>query len=201
MEELTELTEGRQGPGGSDRAPSPAAELAELKGRLAGAAGPLGKSARYPTVYGSGGELSGPAADLLWGGRQPHPAMINNYIKDGLLARANGKKYDQEHLAYLTAISAMKQVLSVREMRTLIAIGQEGRNSKRLYDFFWQTLDEALNETAARLDETTSDHDLPKLVLALALRSYVDGLACRRVLAIMAQREGHGDLLDKGRKK
>ena len=35
MEELTELTEGRQGPGGSDRAPSPAAELAELKGRLA----------------------------------------------------------------------------------------------------------------------------------------------------------------------
>ena len=128
-------------------------------------------------------------------------AMINNYIKDGLVPRANGKKYDQEHLAYLTAISAMKQVLSVREMRTLIAIGQEGRNSKRLYDFFWQTLDEALNETAARLDETTSDHDLPKLVLALALRSYVDGLACRRVLAIMAQREGHGDLLDKGRKK
>ena len=42
---------------------------------------------------------------------------------------------------------------------------------------------------------------LAALVLALALRSYVDGLACRRVLAIMAQREGHGDLLDKGRKK
>ena len=149
----------------------------------------------------SGGDILARQLISFGEGDSLTPAMINNYIKDGLLARANGKKYDQEHLAYLTAISAMKQVLSVREMRTLIAIGQEGRNSKRLYDFFWQTLDEALNETAARLDETTSDHDLPKLVLALALRSYVDGLACRRVLAIMAQREGHGDLLDKGRKK
>ena len=129
------------------------------------------------------------------------PAMINNYIKDGLLSRANGKKYDQEHLAYLTAISAMKQVLSVREMRTLIAIGQEGRDSKRLYDFFCQTLDEALAETADRLDADTPEHDLPKLVLALALRSYVNGLACRRALAIMAQREGRTDLLEKGRKK
>ena len=128
-------------------------------------------------------------------------AMINNYIKDGLLSRANGKKYDQEHLAYLTAISAMKQVLSVREMRALVAMGQENRDTKRLYDFFCQTLDEALRETADSLDENTTDHDLPKLVLSLALRSYVDGLACRRVLAIMAEREGRSDLLDKKKKK
>lgn len=128
-------------------------------------------------------------------------AMINNYIKDGLLARANGKKYDQEHLGYLTAISAMKQVLSVREMRALVTMGQEGRDSKRLYDFFCQTLDEALTETAERLDENTTDHDLPKLVLALAMRSYADALACRRVLAIMAEREGKSELLEKGKKK
>ena len=128
-------------------------------------------------------------------------AMINNYIKDGLLSRAKGKKYDKEHLAYLTAISAMKQVLSVREMRALVTMGQEGRDTKRLYDFFCKTLDEALRETAEHLDENTTDHDLPKLVLALALRSYVDGLACRRALAIMAQREGCGELLDKKKKK
>lgn len=128
-------------------------------------------------------------------------AMINNYIKDGLLARANGKKYDQEHLAYLTAISAMKQVLSVREMRALVTMGQEGRDSKKLYDFFCRTLDEALRETAERLDENTTDHDLPKLVLALAMRSYADALACRRVLSILAEREGKSDLLEKGKKK
>ena len=131
------------------------------------------------------------------------PAMINNYIKDGLLDRANGKKYGQEHLAYLTAISALKQVLSVREMRALTAIGRERRDSKRQYEYFWKYLDEALTATARRLDENTTDHDLPKVVLDLALRSYADGLACRRVLAIMAQRDGYADLLsgEKSRKK
>ena len=131
------------------------------------------------------------------------PAMINNYIKDGLLDRANGKKYGQEHLAYLTAISALKQELSVREMRALTAIGRERRDSKRQYEYFWKYLDEALTATARRLDENTTDHDLPKVVLDLALRSYADGLACRRVLAIMAQRDGYADLLsgEKSRKK
>ena len=128
-------------------------------------------------------------------------AMINNYIKDGLLSRANGKKYEQEHLAFLTAISAMKQVLSVREMAALVSMGREGRDNKRLYDFFCETLDEALTETSERLDVDTSDHDLPKLVLALAMRSYADALACRRVLAIMAERQGKSDLLQKGKKK
>ena len=129
------------------------------------------------------------------------PAMINNYIKDGLLSRANGKKYGQEHLAYLTAISVLKQVLSVREMRALTAIGRERGDSRRQYEYFWKYLDEALSATARRLDENTGDHDLPKVVLDLALRSYADGLACRRVLAIMAQRDGYSELLTGEKKK
>ncbi len=128
-------------------------------------------------------------------------AMINNYIKDGLLSRANGKKYEQEHLAYLTAISALKQVLSVREMRALVAVGQEGRDTGQLYQFFCATLDQALSDAAKRLDENTADHDLPKLVLSLALRSYAEGLACHRVLAIMARRAGQEELLTGAKKK
>lgn len=202
MERSTDRAEERQVPGGSRQAGPPVAELTELKRRLAqdrpDSWDDLPDIPLYMdqvVSYLSRQLISFEEGDSLTS------AMINNYIKDGLLARANGKKYDQEHLAYLTAISALKQVLSVREMHALIAIGQEGRDSKRLYDFFCQTLDEALAETAAQLDEHTTDHDLPKLVLALALRSYADALACRRVLAIMAEREGRSDLLEKGRKK
>lgn len=124
-------------------------------------------------------------------------AMINNYIKDGLLSRANGKKYGQEHLARLIAISAMKQVLSVREMRALLTVGLEDRDPDHVYGFFWDTLDKAMSDTAAHLDPDTTDHDLPKLALSLAMRGYVSGLACRRVLAVMAQRQGRADLLKK----
>lgn len=124
-------------------------------------------------------------------------AMINNYIKDGLVERANGKKYGQEHLAYLTAITALKQVMSVREMKVLTTVGREMRSPDRQYAYFCDYLDHAMNDTADHLDENTTDHDLPKLVLELAMRSYANGLACHRVLAILAQRTGHEDLLKK----
>ncbi len=124
-------------------------------------------------------------------------AMINNYIKDGLVERANGKKYDQEHLAYLTAISALKQVMSVREMKVITTVGREMRSPDRQYEYFCEYLDQAMADTADRLDEGTTDRDLPKLVLDLAMRSYANGLACHRALAILAQRTGHEDLLKK----
>ena len=128
-------------------------------------------------------------------------AMINNYIKDGLLERAHGKKYDQEHLAYLTAISALKQVLSVREMKVLTTVGREMRSPDHQYEYFCTYLDQAMTDAADHLDEDTSEQDLPKLVLELALRSYANGLACHRALAILAQRTGHENLLSKNKKK
>ena len=124
-------------------------------------------------------------------------AMINNYIKDGLLERANGKKYGQEHLAYLTAITALKQVMSVREMKVLTTVGREMREPEKQYDYFCKYLDQAMENTAQHLDENTTDHDLPKLVLDLAMRSYANGLACHRALEILAQRTGHDELLKK----
>ncbi|MDE6840279.1 MAG: DUF1836 domain-containing protein [Oscillospiraceae bacterium] len=126
-------------------------------------------------------------------------AMINNYIKDGLVERANGKKYGQEHLAYLTAITALKQVMSVREMKVLTTVGRELRTPERQYEYFCQYLDQAMEDAAERLDENTSAEDLPKLVLDLALRGYAYSLACHRALSVLAQHTGREDLLKKKR--
>ena len=128
-------------------------------------------------------------------------AMINNYIKDGLLARANGKKYGKEHLAYLTAISDLKQVLSVREMRTLVAIGKNVGTSQEQYDYFCRVLDQALDQAAGQLNEEAEEEKLPGMVLTYALQSYAHGLVCRRLLEIMAQKSGCADLLKGGKKK
>ena len=89
-------------------------------------------------------------------------AMVNNYIKDGALPRADGKRYSRTHLAYLTAICALKQVLSVKDAGALLAAAREGREPEGLYELFRQELDRAL-----------------------ALRSYADKLACERVLEIL----------------
>lgn len=112
-------------------------------------------------------------------------AMVNNYIKEGLLPRADGKRYSRVHLGYLTAISALKQVLSVRDMGTLIRTGEDGRNPEELYQVFLGELDAALAETALRVEEDLSREELPRLALALALRSYADRLACQRVIDLL----------------
>lgn len=113
-------------------------------------------------------------------------AMVNNYIKDGLVPRADGKRYGPVHLGYLTAVCALKKILSVRDTGALIAAGQaRNKTSQELYAYFCSALDRALSETAQSIDENASQEDLPRLALDLALRSYANQLACARILDIL----------------
>lgn len=112
-------------------------------------------------------------------------AMINNYIKDGLVPRANGKKYDREHLAYLTVVSAVKQVLSVRDIGTLLSAVSQPIQARETYEDFCAQLDQALQGTLEQIRSAPDQQDLPALALTLALRSYADALACRRIVSIL----------------
>lgn len=116
-------------------------------------------------------------------------AMVNNYIKDGALPRAEGKRYFRIHLAYLTAICALKQVLCVKDAALLLACAAQDRRPEELYALFQEELDHALDVTAGMLDSSAGEEELPRLAMALALRSYADQLACERVLDILAERD------------
>ena len=113
-------------------------------------------------------------------------AMVNNYIKDGLVPRAEGKRYSPDHLGYLTAVCALKKVLSVRDVGTLISAGQGMvQDSETLYTYFCDALDRALTETAQTIDEDLPREKLARTALDLALRSYANQLACARILDIL----------------
>jgi hypothetical protein len=113
-------------------------------------------------------------------------AMVNNYIKDGLVPRADGKRYGPVHLGYLTAVCALKKVLSVRDIGALIAAGQAtGKDSQALYNYFTSELDQALTDTAKTLDSDLQQEDLARVALTLALHSYANQLACARILDIL----------------
>lgn len=117
--------------------------------------------------------------------------MVNNYIKDGLLPRADGKRYGRVHLAYLTAICAMKTVLSVKEMGTLMRSSSANRDPESLYRWFLDRLDSSLTQAAHALDgepESPGEDDLAELALSLALDSYASKLACQRILALISQK-------------
>ena len=115
-------------------------------------------------------------------------AMVNNYIKDGAMPRAEGKRYSRTHLACLTALCALKQVLSVKDAGLLLDAAAEGQEPQALYAQFLEELDRALDVTAGSLDASDREEDLPDLALALALRSYADKLACQRLLELIRER-------------
>lgn len=113
-------------------------------------------------------------------------AMVNNYIKEGLVPRADGKRYGPIHLGYLTAVCALKKVLSVQDTGILLTAGQaRNKTPEELYTYFCRALDRALTDTAAAIDEHATQDDLPRIALDLALRSYANQLACARILDIL----------------
>ena len=113
-------------------------------------------------------------------------AMVNNYIKDGLVPRADGKRYGPVHLGYLTAVCALKKVLPVRDIGVLVSAGQQtDKDDETLYNYFCAALDRALTDTAQAIDDNAQRGDLPRMALDLALRSYASQLACARILDIL----------------
>ena len=133
-------------------------------------------------------------------GEQITSAMVNNYIKDGVVPRADGKRYGRAHIGFLTAVCTMKKVLSVSQIKTLFDAVPDGSDPQVLYGYFTKALDQALNETDDAL-KLKDDETLARLALGLALRSYADQLACQQILAGLREREDAAEQEEKERKE
>lgn len=52
---------------------------------------------------------------------EKHPlltsSMVNNYVKLGLIPAPVKKRYNKEHVAFLLAITTLKQVLTIPEIK------------------------------------------------------------------------------------
>ena len=130
-------------------------------------------------------------------------AMVNNYTKSGLVPRAEGKKYNREHLAYLTAICILKRVMSTRDMDMLIHEELQGSHSVESgYNAFCASLDKALNITVEEMEARPADNSLADAAIHFALLSYAAGVASSRYVALLRQqKEQSGELPAKGKNK
>lgn len=117
-------------------------------------------------------------------------AMVNNYTKSGLVPRAAGKKYNREHLAYLTAICVLKQVMSTRDMDLLIKQELQGERSVADgYAAFCESLDKALNITADEMELYLDESTLADAAIHFALLSYTAGVASNRYVSLLRQQQ------------
>ena len=126
------------------------------------------------------------------GGKEPGitSAMINNYVKDGLLPRAYGKRYHKEHLVYLTAIGLLKNVLTVRDIKLLLDIEIQEGQEQAFYEKLRMGIDEAFLQADAAISPELTEDALAEMAMRLALQSCAAKTACEHLLAVIrAQRQ------------
>lgn len=118
-------------------------------------------------------------------------AMVNNYTKSGLVPRAEGKKYNRDHLAYLTTICILKRVMSTRDMDLLIKEELQGeRDIPTSYAAFCDSLDKALNITADEMQPLCdAEKSIADSAIHFALLSYAAGIASSRYVALLRQQK------------
>lgn len=112
-----------------------------------------------------------PEADLT-------SSMVNNYVKEKLLPRANGKKYNREHLAYLKMINALKQVYNVKEIKELLDTLSEDKTATEMFQIYQAALSDATDQVADDLSVKNGQN----LAIRLAIQSYVYKMVSKRLL-------------------
>lgn len=137
-------------------------------------------------------------------------SMINNYVKHNLMPRPVQKKYSRDHLAYLIAISTLKQVLPITDISNIIKHQTESTEMMEFYNRFRAIQDEALMATARRVEESLQeDHAdnsgtgdaLGMLALKLAFEAGANILAAKKLIRLLCSLEKMRNDPEKDRKK
>ena len=115
-------------------------------------------------------------------------AMVNNYIKDGLMPRADGKRYSREHIAFLTAICMLKQVLPVKDTKVLMDIAMGHDKIKNLYDGICRDIDVNMAAISECLpSDDMSREEIADIILGLSVSAYCQQLACKNLIAMLKE--------------
>lgn len=129
------------------------------------------------------------------GGKVPSmtSAMINNYVKDGLLPRACGKRYHKEHLIYLTAIGLLKNVLTVKDMKLLLDSEISEGAEADFYEKFLLGINDAFAGVNGDIDPELPEEALTQMAMRLALASCAAKTACEELLAVIREKNPEED--------
>lgn len=119
------------------------------------------------------------------------PSMINNYVKNGHIARPVQKKYSREQLAALYMLCSMKKNLSIPDAAALIAFLSAQEGAGEAYDRFAARQREtvvAVGEQILSLGKEPSDESLIALAREFAQRACAERLAAEALIATLVGR-------------
>lgn len=123
------------------------------------------------------------------------PAMINNYVKLGLIPPPKKKRYSKEHICYLFIICTLKAVIPIPAISQVIKTQMANRSIFELYDIFCEAYENMLKEavSASRdiLEENPEQTEdaLAKLSLFMAINAGTTQLIAASAIKVFADEE------------
>ncbi|MGB3161195.1 DUF1836 domain-containing protein [Carnobacterium sp.] len=104
-------------------------------------------------------------------------SMVNNYVKLDLIPAPIKKRYNKKHLAYLIAISVLKQVLTISEVKEGITYQASVSGIREAYDLFCTEQEAALSAIASHI-EMNKNQPLPLMPNNTEIENLVVRTSC-----------------------
>ena len=117
------------------------------------------------------------------------PAMVNNYVKLNLIPAPRKKHYNRVHLAYLIAITILKQVVTIKEVKIGILYQADLCGTRNAYNLFCEQLEAELVRVAGQIDGESIGEKAPviaaqTLTLKMAASAFADKIAAEKAVAL-----------------
>ncbi|MBM7710696.1 DUF1836 domain-containing protein [Enterococcus xiangfangensis] len=125
-------------------------------------------------------------------------AMVNNYVKHKLVPPPVKKRYNRNHLAYLIAITLLKQVFSIPDVNELIRIQLTNNEPKDAYNGFCTVQEDALIQIAKiilgeEVSLTRSSKKFHYLAMESAVASFTQKMLAEKIIQLDKEKEGEND--------
>lgn len=116
-------------------------------------------------------------------------AMINNYVKLKLIPKAEKKRYNRVHIAYLIAITMLKQVLTITEIKEGIEYQANINGLKEAFNLFCEEQELAVRSVANHLRNKEGTFQVEGITLQntaikMAAMSFAGKLVAEKILAL-----------------
>lgn len=120
-------------------------------------------------------------------------SMVNNYVKLQLIPAPVRKQYSRRHLAFLIAITVLKQIVTIKEVKQGIMNQARVSGEKNAYNYFVEETERAIHVVATCLKES---HDVPvhfqdveesKLALKMAAVAFATKIAAEKLVEIQSR--------------
>lgn len=119
------------------------------------------------------------------------PSMVNNYVKNGMIPAPKKKRYTRKHVAFLIAITLLKQVLTISEVKQGILFQGKMIGIRQAYNLYCEMQEEAIygicrQALGQKMMENHGLYEIQYLAAASSTKAFANKLLAEKMIALQS---------------